>query len=214
MSRMSENVGAPTSRNRKGLHGLYRDNFTFYLFINITQILWTSQCTIGFLISGGGGRFHNQLCDCYLLWPSYALLYSVFNWYPSNFWCAECIVSCSLVFPVLWLIALIHFVFWPTANLPPRVWVCGTTAVCCGWRWYSFKVNICEDLLFEWANWRGSSLHFHSRLLVVFFFFWTLSIVRYSKEHSVPETGSVSVLGWETSALLGSLGRANFSHWT
>jgi hypothetical protein len=26
---MSENVGALTSRNPKGLHGLYRDNFTF-----------------------------------------------------------------------------------------------------------------------------------------------------------------------------------------
>jgi hypothetical protein len=29
VSRMSENVGASTSRNPKGLHGLYRDNFTF-----------------------------------------------------------------------------------------------------------------------------------------------------------------------------------------
>jgi hypothetical protein len=28
MSRMSENVGASTSRNPKGLHGLYADNFT------------------------------------------------------------------------------------------------------------------------------------------------------------------------------------------
>jgi hypothetical protein len=26
---MSENVGASTSRNPKGLHGLYKDNFTF-----------------------------------------------------------------------------------------------------------------------------------------------------------------------------------------
>jgi hypothetical protein len=26
---MSENVGASTSRNLKGLHGLYRDNLTF-----------------------------------------------------------------------------------------------------------------------------------------------------------------------------------------
>jgi hypothetical protein len=31
MSRMSENVGASTSRNPKGLHGLYVDNFTFTL---------------------------------------------------------------------------------------------------------------------------------------------------------------------------------------
>jgi hypothetical protein len=29
MSRMSENVEVSTSRNPKGLHGLYRDNFTF-----------------------------------------------------------------------------------------------------------------------------------------------------------------------------------------
>jgi hypothetical protein len=28
VSRMSENVGASTSRNLKGLHGLYKDNFT------------------------------------------------------------------------------------------------------------------------------------------------------------------------------------------
>jgi hypothetical protein len=29
--RISENVGASTSRNPKGLHGLYGDNFTFIL---------------------------------------------------------------------------------------------------------------------------------------------------------------------------------------
>jgi hypothetical protein len=29
VSRMSENVEASTSRDPKGLHGLYRDNFTF-----------------------------------------------------------------------------------------------------------------------------------------------------------------------------------------
>jgi hypothetical protein len=29
VSRMSENMGASTSRDSKGLHGLYRDNFTF-----------------------------------------------------------------------------------------------------------------------------------------------------------------------------------------
>jgi hypothetical protein len=33
--RMSENVGASTSRNPKGLHGLYRDNFTFIIIIII-----------------------------------------------------------------------------------------------------------------------------------------------------------------------------------
>jgi hypothetical protein len=30
VNRMSENVAASTSRNPKGFHGLYRDNFTFY----------------------------------------------------------------------------------------------------------------------------------------------------------------------------------------
>jgi hypothetical protein len=33
MSRMSESVGASTSRNPKGLHGLYRYNFTFYILL-------------------------------------------------------------------------------------------------------------------------------------------------------------------------------------
>jgi hypothetical protein len=33
MSRMSENVGVSTSRNPKGLHCLYRDNFTLPLLI-------------------------------------------------------------------------------------------------------------------------------------------------------------------------------------
>jgi hypothetical protein len=34
VSQMSENVGASTSRNPKGLHSLYRDNFTFtYLYL-------------------------------------------------------------------------------------------------------------------------------------------------------------------------------------
>jgi hypothetical protein len=30
MSRMSENVGASTARNPKGLHGLYREIFTYF----------------------------------------------------------------------------------------------------------------------------------------------------------------------------------------
>jgi hypothetical protein len=33
VSRMSENVGASTSRNPTGLRTLYRDNITFYVFI-------------------------------------------------------------------------------------------------------------------------------------------------------------------------------------
>jgi hypothetical protein len=34
---MSENVGASTSRNPKGLHGLYRDNFTLLVYGGIGQ---------------------------------------------------------------------------------------------------------------------------------------------------------------------------------
>jgi hypothetical protein len=33
VSRMSENVGASTSRNSKGLHGLYRDNYIYIYFL-------------------------------------------------------------------------------------------------------------------------------------------------------------------------------------
>jgi hypothetical protein len=32
MSRMSENVGASTSRNPKGLHGLHGENFTLHMW--------------------------------------------------------------------------------------------------------------------------------------------------------------------------------------
>jgi hypothetical protein len=41
MSWMSENVGASTSRNRKGLHGLYRDNFTYSTFAFVVN--WHMQ---------------------------------------------------------------------------------------------------------------------------------------------------------------------------
>jgi hypothetical protein len=33
VSRMSKNVEASTSRNPKGLHGLYMDNYTLFLFL-------------------------------------------------------------------------------------------------------------------------------------------------------------------------------------
>jgi hypothetical protein len=35
---MSENVWASTSRNPKDLHGLYRDNFTFFFTFKIYEI--------------------------------------------------------------------------------------------------------------------------------------------------------------------------------
>jgi hypothetical protein len=46
VSRVSENVGASTSRNPKGLHGLYRDNFTSYnihIYIHILFYLTTGR---------------------------------------------------------------------------------------------------------------------------------------------------------------------------
>jgi hypothetical protein len=35
---MSENVGASTSRNPKGLHGLYREDFTLFYFLYIRKV--------------------------------------------------------------------------------------------------------------------------------------------------------------------------------
>jgi hypothetical protein len=46
--------------------------------------------------------------------------------------------------------------------------------------------------------------------------FWTFSIVWYSREHDVSETGSVSVLRWMGQGRptqLGPLERANLNHW-
>jgi hypothetical protein len=41
VSRMSENEGATTSRNRKDLHGLYRDNFTFTFYEGHVKIVFS-----------------------------------------------------------------------------------------------------------------------------------------------------------------------------
>jgi hypothetical protein len=38
VSRMSEDVGASTSRNPKGLHRLYRDTFTFTLPMHLGEV--------------------------------------------------------------------------------------------------------------------------------------------------------------------------------
>jgi hypothetical protein len=45
MSRMSENVGSSTSRNPKGLHVLYRDNFTF-TFYNCIAVCLNECCSV------------------------------------------------------------------------------------------------------------------------------------------------------------------------
>jgi hypothetical protein len=50
MSRISENVGASTSRNSKGLHALYRDNFTLTFkqqlpkLFGRTYVFWRTAC--------------------------------------------------------------------------------------------------------------------------------------------------------------------------
>jgi hypothetical protein len=51
VSRMSENVGASTSRNPKGLHGLYRDNFTLpvYCFLYMALQALGSRPLLQFL---------------------------------------------------------------------------------------------------------------------------------------------------------------------
>jgi hypothetical protein len=45
MSRMSANVGASTSRNPKGLHGLYRDSFTLPCIYSMDIIMSKLQLT-------------------------------------------------------------------------------------------------------------------------------------------------------------------------
>jgi hypothetical protein len=50
MSRMSENVGASTFRNPKGLHGLYRNNFYLFTYIRYTINVHTyflQNCSCG-----------------------------------------------------------------------------------------------------------------------------------------------------------------------
>jgi hypothetical protein len=49
MSRMSENVGASTSRSPKGLHGLYRGNFTFTVLL--TQVYFLSKSDLSNITS-------------------------------------------------------------------------------------------------------------------------------------------------------------------
>jgi hypothetical protein len=71
-----------------------------------------------------------------------------------------------------------------------------------------WSVVLCNKLVGWIISYDDSYPHFQSGLLG----FWTVSIVRYSKEHNVSGTGSVSVLGWGR-ALLGPLERANLNHW-
>jgi hypothetical protein len=56
---MSENVGASTSRNPKGLHGLYRESFTFTLNYTYTIksqlfLLFYILAKINFGLNGEG----------------------------------------------------------------------------------------------------------------------------------------------------------------
>jgi hypothetical protein len=45
VSRMSENVGTSSSHSPKGLDGLYRDNFTFYLVSKWTAYIFVVYFT-------------------------------------------------------------------------------------------------------------------------------------------------------------------------
>jgi hypothetical protein len=45
VSRMSDSFGASTSRNPKGLHGLYRDNFTFTISQKMEVLITTGVRT-------------------------------------------------------------------------------------------------------------------------------------------------------------------------
>jgi hypothetical protein len=56
VNRMSENVGASTSRNPKGLHGLSRDNFTSYMSWGMYEYsLQCGKCC---------RKFHRKYPDC------------------------------------------------------------------------------------------------------------------------------------------------------
>jgi hypothetical protein len=80
MSRMSENVGASTSRNPKGLHCLYEDHFTFTLtFIHDNVVIpldlqnvskFKLNLTVSCLVQNVFYRVHNII---------YALFYSEQN---------------------------------------------------------------------------------------------------------------------------------------
>jgi hypothetical protein len=47
---MSENVGASTSRNPKGIRSLYRENFTLAIYVVYSERSWTE------LVEGLGGE--------------------------------------------------------------------------------------------------------------------------------------------------------------
>jgi hypothetical protein len=57
---MSENVRASTSRNPKGLHGLYRDNFTFILPSKYKIFRFGFYGGRGELTFGTGGLRHQK----------------------------------------------------------------------------------------------------------------------------------------------------------
>jgi hypothetical protein len=68
MSRISENVGAQTLGNPKGLHGLYGDSFYInkssvlaHISSNLPIVLWHSFSHLTFQISGGGHGENNVL---------------------------------------------------------------------------------------------------------------------------------------------------------
>jgi hypothetical protein len=69
MNRMSENVGASTSRNPKGLHGLYRDSFFYEMLVRF-RINCPSNWIIRFITDEIS--FLIELCEEYKFVCKYA----------------------------------------------------------------------------------------------------------------------------------------------
>jgi hypothetical protein len=57
---MSENVGASTSRNPKGLHGLYGDNFTFYSILSKLDSFGLNFVNLKCLIKMNGNNINRS----------------------------------------------------------------------------------------------------------------------------------------------------------
>jgi hypothetical protein len=57
---MSENVGASTSRNPKGLHGLYRDNFTLPYHVDVWETGSRVPLILNLSVDGAA-------CACFIL---------------------------------------------------------------------------------------------------------------------------------------------------
>jgi hypothetical protein len=64
---MSENVGASTSRNPKGLHDLYSDSFTIYFTARQYSILNAASSSSSSSHGDGGGSESGSILMFYVL---------------------------------------------------------------------------------------------------------------------------------------------------